>query len=575
MTHNSRLLVVIALTLVASAGFVPLLAVADAPTGPSQLGTPGEPTPSGDEQSGDSNEEAGYCSGIDPVSGQVCNGVVDAARAIAHGYLEFARDVAEWSVEFLVSRPVPLDDGKMELVDRPTNAPMGTAYDMWFTKGLPIGLALWGFAMVVLRLTTILPGGSAAAHQRKTLRQKGWFGLFFILASWIWAAVILHLSQGMILAVAPDGADLVADFGSIGGNNAAAGLGIILVWLSSGVLFLLIALVFGLSWVSVFIFAPALPVFIALSLVDFGPLSIVSKVGQIGRDMFVTVSFLPFPTALVLGFGYPIINAARSAMPGPTSIVPGLGVYALLTLCLWVIALLSPIMLFVGMRSMRPFSSMAAGLLGAVSATSLASASNKVGKAGRAATSAASSASSSRVDPVQGSPFSSDKAGSTGTVGATGTSAAGALGSASGGLARSDNSATTSLGASSTSSSSGTSRETFTDSRIPSSVSLNNVVSRSDLASDQKYRAGYFKPDGEFEGVGGTTSDRDWTLNKGYERLDKAYPDKTLVLQGAEDDEFYDIREVIENERYGGPYSYAQQTAESRETVFNTRGQNE
>ena len=292
--------------------------------------------------------------------------------------------------------------------------------------------------------------------------------------------------------------------------------------------------------------------------------------------MFVTVSFLPFPTALVLGFGYPIINAARSAMPGPASIVPGLGVYALLTLCLWVIALLSPIMLFIGMRSMRPFSSMAAGFLGAVSATSLASASNKVGKAGRAATNAASSAaSSSRVDPVQGSPFSSDNTGSTGAVGATGTSAAGALGSASGGLARSGNSATTSLGASSTSSSSGTSRESFTDSRIPSGVSLNNVVSRSDLASDQKYRAGYFKPDGEFEGVGGTTSDRDWTLNKGYERLDKAYPDKTLVLQGAEDDEFYDIREVIENERYGGPYSYAQQTAESRETVFNTRGQNE
>ncbi|SEP27159.1 hypothetical protein SAMN04487948_13016 [Halogranum amylolyticum] len=571
MTRKSRLVVVVALTLVVSAGIVPMLAVAGAPA---QLGTPGEPTPTGEEQNGDSNEEAGYCSGIDPVSGQVCNGVVDAVRAIAHGYLEFARDVAEWSVEFLVSRPVPMEDGEMELVDRPTNAPMGTAYDMWFTKGLPIGLALWGFAMVVLRLTTILPGGSAAAHRSKTLRQKGWFGLFFILASWIWAAAILHLSQGMILAVAPDGADLVADLGSIGGNNAAAGLGIILVWLSSGVLFLMIALVFGLSWVSVFIFAPALPIFIALSLVDFGPLSIVSKVGQIGRDMFVTVSFLPFPTALVLGFGYPVINAARSAMPGPASIVPGLGVYALLTLCLWVIALLSPIMLFVGMRSMRPFSSMAAGLLGAVSATSLASASNKVGKAGRAATSAASSAASGRVDPVQGSPFSSDNAGSTGAVGATGTSAAGALGSASGGLARSG-SATTSVGAASASSSSGTSRATFTDSRIPSSVSLNEVATRSELDSEQDYRAGYFLPNGDFKGVGGTSSNRDWTLNKGYERFDKAYSDKTILLQGADDEQFYDVREVVENEQYGGPYSYEQQTAESRETVFNTRGQNE
>lgn len=465
MTRKSRLAVVVVLTLVVSAGAIPVLAAAAAPTSPTQLGTTPEQTPTDEEQNGDSNEESGYCSGIDPVSGQVCNGVVDAIRAIAQGFLEFARDVAEWAVEFLVSRPVPLDDGKMELVDRPTNAPMGTAYDMWFTKGLPIGLALWGFAMIVLRITTILPGGSAAAHQRKTLRQKGWFGLFFILVSWIWAAVILHLSQGMILAVAPDGADLVADLGSVGGNAAASSLGIILVWLSSGVLFLLIALVFGLSWVSVFVFAPALPIFIALSLVDFGPLSIVSNIGKIGRDMFVTVSFLPFPTALVLGFGYPIINAVRSAMPGPTSIVPGLGVYALLTLCLWVIALLSPIVLFIGMRSMRPLSSMAAGVIGAVSATSLASASNKVGKASSAATSAAgSAASSARVDPVQGSPFSRDNTSSTGAVGATGTSTAGALES-SGGLAQSG-SATTSIGAvsaSNISSSSSTSGESFSD----------------------------------------------------------------------------------------------------------------
>ncbi|KTG07688.1 hypothetical protein AUR64_02270 [Haloprofundus marisrubri] len=462
----------------------------------------------------------------------------------------------------------------MELVDRPTNAPMGTAYDMWFTKGLPIGLALWGFAMILLRLTTILPGGSAAAHRSKTLRQKGWFGLFFILASWIWAAVVLHLSQGLILAVAPTGSDLVSELGSVGGNAAAAGLGIILVWLSSGVLFLLIALVFGLSWVAVFVFTPALPIFIALSLVDFGPLSIISKVGKVGRDMFVTVAFLPFPTALVLGFGYPIINAARSAMPGVTSIVPGLGVYALLTLCLWVIALLSPIMLFIGLRSMRPFSAMAAGVLGAVSATGFASASNKLGNARGAATSAASAAASSpRVNPLTGSPFSSDNASSTATVGTTDTTPAGALGSASSELARSGHSVTTSLG--NTSETSSASRESVTDSQIPPSVSLNKIATRSELDSEQDYRAGYFLPNGEFKGVGGTSSNRDWTLNRGYERFDKAYSDKTILLQGATDEQFYDVRDVVENERYSGPYSHAQQTAESRETVFNTRGQSE
>nr|WP_233340509.1 type IV secretion system protein [Haloprofundus sp. MHR1] len=561
-----------------SVGVVPpLVNGQSSPTERSQLGTPSDPTPDrGTEQSNNStNESTGYCSGIDPVSGQVCNGFIDAIRAIAQGFLEFARDIAEWAVEFLVSRPVPLQDGEMELVERPTNAPMDAAYELWLTKGLPIGLALWGFAMTILRFTTILPMGAASAHRGKTLRQKGWFGLFFILGSWIWAAVVLHLSQGMILAVAPDGADLVADFGSIGGNSAAAGLGIILVWLSSGVLFLLIAFVFGLTWVSVFIFAPALPVFIALSLVDFGPLSVVSRIGKFGRDLFVTVAFLPFPTALVLGFGYPIVNAARAAMPGPAEIVPGLGVYALLTLCLWVIALLSPLVLFIGMRSMRPLAYMTAGILGAVSMSSLASSSNKVGKAGNAATSAASSVKTNpRVDPLKGSPFSRDSEGSTNVGSVTETRSVSALES-SDGLVQSRSSVATRLGASSTSQASETSRQSFSNSRIPSGVSLNEVATRSELDSEQEYRTGYFLPNGDFKGVGGTSSNRDWTLDTGYERLEKVFPEETLVLQGADDEQFYDVREIVNSEQYRGPYSYAQQTAESRETVFNTRGQNE
>lgn len=577
MTHRPILTVLFALTLVVSTGLLPPLVVGQsAQTDRSQLGTPtAQPPDGGEDQSNESEKNSGYCSGIDPVSGQVCNGFIDAIRALAQGFLEFARDIAEWAVEFLVSRPVPLQDGEMELVERPTNAPMGAAYELWLTKGLPIGLALWGFAMTVLRFTTILPMGAASAHRGKTLRQKGWFGLFFILGSWIWAAVVLHLSQGMILAVAPEGADLVADLGSIGGNNAAAGLGIILVWLSSGVLFLLIAFVFGLSWVSVFIFAPALPVFIALSLVDFGPLSVVARIGKFGRDLFVTVAFLPFPTALVLGFGYPIVNAARDAMPGPAEIVPGLGVYALLTLCLWVIALLSPIVLFIGMRSMRPLAYMTAGILGAVSMSSLASSSSKVGKAGSAASSAASSvATNPRVDPLKGSPFSRDNASSTSAVGATETRSVSALGS-SGGLTRSSSSVATSMDAPSTSGASGSSRQSFSDSRVPSGVSLNKVATRSELDSEQDYRAGYFLPNGDFKGVGGTSSNRDWTLDTGYERLEKVFPDETLVLQGADDEQFYDVREAVSSEQYGTPYSYAQQTAESRETVFNTRGQNE
>lgn len=105
---------------------------------------------------------------------------------------------------------------------------------------------------------------------------------------------------------------------------------------------------------------------------------------------------------------------------------------------------------------------------------------------------------------------------------------------------------------------------------------MTEVTSPRELSSDQKYVAGYFNSHGEFTDAGrGATVSRDWALNRGYERIGQAFSNETLVLRGTDDEQFYDVREAVASQRYGGPYSYAQQTTESRETVFNTRGQNE
>lgn len=118
------------------------------------------------------------------VSNWLCNGFLSALKEIAMKFLDFARSTAEWAVEFLVSRPVPKRNGAMELVDRPTNAPMDTVYDQWLTLGLPAGLLVCALSMVLLRMSVFLPSGTVSAQRARSLRLKGWFLLFFI-GSWI------------------------------------------------------------------------------------------------------------------------------------------------------------------------------------------------------------------------------------------------------------------------------------------------------------------------------------------------------------------------------------------------------
>ncbi len=256
----------------------------------------------------------GTCSGLGPFSGNICNGVLAAVNDLARGFLEFSRDIAEWAVEFLVSRPVPVQDGTPEFIDRPTNAPMDTVYDLWFTLGLPAGLGLWALFMLFFRAEALLPGHVVTARQAKVLELKGWLALFGILGSWIWCAFLLYLSSGLADWFAPAGAEIATSFERILSGAVAAGLGAILLWLSTGVLFVFVALMFGLSWLAVYVLIPAMPILIALSLPAVWIFRPIASIGQRLRELFVPAAFVPFPAAVILGVGYPVINAIHSSL---------------------------------------------------------------------------------------------------------------------------------------------------------------------------------------------------------------------------------------------------------------------
>ncbi len=529
----------------------------------------------------------GTCSGLGPFSGNICNGVLAAVNDLARGFLEFARDIAEWAVEFLVSRPVPVRDGTPEFIDRPTNAPMDTVYDLWFTLGLPAGLGLWALFMLFFRAEALLPGHVVTARQARVLELKGWLALFGILGSWIWCAFLLYLSSGLADWFAPAGAEIATSFERILSGAVAAGLGAILLWLSTGVLFVFVALVFGLSWLAVYVLIPAMPVLIALSLPAVWIFRPVASIGRQLRELFVPAAFVPFPTAVILGVGYPVINAIHSSLDGGLADFAGVDsfAYILLVLVLWFCAALSPVFLFVGSRRLRPFAMLTAGALGAASGAQISRSSQRLrdripsksfGK--ESASSVASNAGAGvRVDPLQGSPFSrTNRGGDSGGLG--GRSTAGALEGdrrSKNGLTpspdqTSGNGQATRTSANTSSTTEGGRTASAYTKTIPDGVSFQQVSSREEL-DQRRYDAGYFDTQGEFKSVSQGPSDSGWLLDEGgFKWLNESRSEDSIVLYDERNTSAYDVRPVASDGQYRKS-RYRRQHRDSIRTLERTR----
>lgn len=80
---------------------------------------------------------------------------------------------------------------------------------------------------------------------------------------------------------------------------------------------------------------------------------------------------MPVPPALVLGLGYPALNAFRTATTGPIATLAGVSITPLLTLGMWVVALVAPLWMLMTAQDIRPVAMFAAGTLGAGSAVTV------------------------------------------------------------------------------------------------------------------------------------------------------------------------------------------------------------
>lgn len=473
--------------------------------------------------------------------------------------MAFFQEEAEKLVDLLVDRPVATRGGEVALTSQPDGGVMRAVWDINWTMAVPIA----GFVTILyvgltagmrgLMPPSILPNHKANAELWKALGK-----LVHVAMGWTimiaWVALCLFISKW----AAPTGEEMFPNGQALNEAVVAGGLGGVLLWLSSGVLAILVVLVFGLSWAGTLLGPPAYTVLVGLEAPD---LPIVRKLDRFPDEgIIVAMAACPVPTALILGGGYPVINALRASTDGAIATLLGAQLTTILTLVMWILALVAPLLMVWQARGARPAAAFTAGLLGAASAVS---ARDKlqgldlpdVGPGSEGAT--PPSGAGAAVDPLDGSPFSRSTDGGFGgalggdtptdnALGAGGGAASGASGGA-GGMGGAPAPSADGGGSVDSRSATGTTSagSSPTDARALGAGDTTSSSPTNEIPSSQEYEVGYERPDGGWQPVRDNTYSRDWLTDGAYDRISHAFDDETLHLRGVQDGETYDIREEI------------------------------
>jgi hypothetical protein len=511
---------------------------------------------------------------------------------------DFVQGVITDVVNMIVGLPVPRHNGERAIFQPPTNEPWTDVYEKWWTKAVPIGLLIWVLMVAGVFFSQVYISDPSTELKRRELKHRSWKVLFGILGSWALGATVLHIADGVILTVAPDGNQVANSLGTFMGNLQSVALVAILVYVFGGVLFLWIMLVLLVQKAMVFMMMWSLPILIPLAAFDVGPIEPLSKPARGIIDLFFPFIFLTLPMALVLRVGYIVINGLSDGVAAEITMTLS-GTNALLILGFWILAAVSPLFVFKEMGRVKGF---AAGMLGAA-------VSKNVGETVQDAKERVDWHVPPRYDkgpethdPTDGRETSShggfggelggggterqsmldawtqrdqsDDGGFTGpspgSPAPTGTDPVGTSGSpsvrANGGQTTDSTIGTGRTTASSSATATGA--ETGSD-RMISPEDVTHVDHPRDLPSEPDYQVGRIKDSGEFQPV---ESNMQWTrsrlLTGGYNRLNsgtRAYSDDKLLLRSRDDGAFYDMDSMSYREQ-----SYEQMSRETSEDVLNS-----
>ncbi|MFC6797813.1 hypothetical protein [Haladaptatus sp. DYSN1] len=548
--------------------------------------SPSTSTPNSDNASENATSYTA-CAGKGPIRGAICNVIEHTKRSVLGGALDATQDIARSTLELILRRPAPKQGDEIVVFRPPTNQPLAGAYDGWTSVGLPLGFLTWILGVGIALASRFRPDASFAT-QGFQIEQKLGRNLLLTLGSWWVGAFILHLANGLILAVAPRGDQLVmgpqSGIGTLLGTGLLAGL----LWVATAAIVTILLITTLLAYVLCLTFMVFLPVFSALMLFDTGGvLRTIGQFGQKGWDIFIRAAFFPLPAALVLGSGTYVATGTMGFVENAVAIggfaeVAGTLAFAAVTFVTQLAALVATLWMLLGSRAAKTAGGIMAGLGGAAMySRAKAGAQTLAGKASMPNAGVASSATSAATGTGIPSDLfdrvvSSRGSGSGGAFGAgTRANAAGALGpgtsgSSVGGLASVGTPTGGRPSSDGTTAGNRTGPRTDVSPEAIDGFDLVVVDGEGEMTDRQSYQPGYVS-DGEFQPVESVGQTRQLVVRE-HERFAAAYDsdgDHPGVLhRGEADGTLYDTKPVA-GEDWG--VSAAEETKISRDSVFDAR----
>ena len=233
-------------------------------------------------------------------------------------------------IDLVVGTPAP-----NAVFTAPTNGPWPAIYDYYWSAIIPLSLSLYGLMLgivIFLESTSHLFG----SYHRSKLKKRAFTGLLGVLSWWWLSALSLRFVDALTGFIVPDLSEI-----ALFETASFAVLGVLGVMLSQGVnltLFLLLALVYTIRQLGIYLFVLMMPLLIVFWIPGVGPFTLVSRFMQRLAGFYTPVLFMTVPVALLLRLGE-LLGDSFSLSLG------GVGAW-LLALLIPVAALFAPLVMF-------------------------------------------------------------------------------------------------------------------------------------------------------------------------------------------------------------------------------------
>ena len=217
----------------------------------------------------------------------------------------------------------------------PTNGPWGGVYDYYWESIVPLSLMLWALSIglvIFLESTSYL----FSSYHRSKLKKRAVSGLLGILSWWWLAAISLRFMSALTGFLLPDLSDVTL-FETLSFSVLGV-LGVMITLLTDLVLFLLIALIYYVRQVVLYMFVLLMPLLIVFWIPGVGPFTLVSRFMRRMAGFYVPFLFMTVPVALLFRLGAILGSELELSMGG-------VGAW-LTALVIPFVALAAPIILF-------------------------------------------------------------------------------------------------------------------------------------------------------------------------------------------------------------------------------------